>query len=64
MRLYRIISPLENKWAGSEAEARKVRLEAMQTQNVKRADTDVEQIEVPTTKQELIKFLNEREQGK
>lgn len=64
MRLYRIISPSKNAWAGSEAEARKVRLQFMQSQDVKRAHTDVELVEVPTNKTDLLKFLNDRESGK
>ena len=64
MRLYRIISPARIAWAGTEADARKVRAGFIEAQGLKRKDTDVELTEVPTSKPELLKFLNDREAGK
>ena len=64
MRLYRIISPAKIAWAGTEADARKVRTGFISDQGIKRTDTDVELTEVPTSKPELLKFLNDREAGK
>jgi len=58
MRLYRVISPKRVRYAGSEVDARTLRLLAMKEENVKRTSTDVELIEVPTTKAELLDFLN------
>ena len=64
MKLYRIVAT-QNKevkeaiWAGSQAEAAKARKELV-TKGFKRAEVETDEVEVPTKKDELIAFLNDR----
>ena len=66
MKLYRITAAngttaeVEHViWAGSQADAAKARKE-LGGHGYKRADIETEDVEVPTKKEELIAFLNDR----
>lgn len=65
MKLYRIIAT-QNKevkeviWTGSQAEAGKARRELV-TKGFKRTEVETDEVEVPTKKDELIAFLNDRQ---
>ena len=63
MKLYRVsFTDGDNndvaKWVGSQDEATKQRMAFMSEHGVKRKDVSIENIEVPTTKAELIEWLN------
>ena len=63
MKLYRVsFNDGDNKevakWAGSQDEATKQRMAFMSEHGVKRKDISVENIDVPTSKAELIEWLN------
>lgn len=60
MKLYLIYaneSPLNNIWAGSQADAAAARKQLIE-RGAKRKDLVTSEIEVPTKKEELIAFLN------
>jgi hypothetical protein len=60
MRAYKI-SPRDfpPAFAPSEAEARATRASLMETYGLKRKDILVEPVEIPTTKAELLRWLND-----
>jgi hypothetical protein len=64
MKLYRIMAAAEGdvvvRWVGSQADAGKTRKELV-ADGFKRADIETEEVDVPTNKDKLIAFLNERE---
>ena len=45
-------------FAGFEAEARRIRTDWMERFDLKRKDIEVKQVDIPTTKSELIGWLN------
>ncbi len=45
-------------FVGSEAEARQFRMELMKSEGLKRKEIEVNLIEIPTTKPELLAWLN------
>lgn len=45
-------------FAGSEAEARRIRTDWMERFDLKRKDIEVKQVDIPTTKVELLGWLN------
>lgn len=61
MRLQKVTCIIEGKlhtrWAGSQADAASCRKEILGLGG-KRADTKTEEVDVPTTKVELLAFLN------
>jgi len=63
MKLYRIEADTERltevKWAGSLSGAAAVRKEFM-AKGAKRADLETKELDVPTSKDALIQWLNER----
>ena len=65
MKLYRVsFNDGDNKevakWAGSQDEATKQRMTFMSEHGIKRKDIHIEPVDVPTTKAELIEWLNEK----
>lgn len=46
------------EWSGSEAQAKATRTRLMGELSMKRADFHIEAVDVPTTKVELIEWLN------
>lgn len=64
MKLYRVSFTTEAggvetaKWVGSQDEAVKQRMAFMDVHGVKRKSISIEQVDVPTTKAELIEWLN------
>jgi|CXWK01.1.fsa_nt_gi ribosomal protein L20A (L18A) len=66
MKLYRVsFNDGDNKevakWVGSQDEATKQRMAFTSEHGVKRKDISVENIDVPTSKAELIEWLNTKE---
>jgi hypothetical protein len=61
MRAYKVISPAITLFVGSEVEARQARMAMMETQSVKRKDTDVQLLDIPTNKVDLLAWLNTQE---
>jgi len=64
MRLYRITATKEDceslvTWAGSQADASSTRKRYTE-QGFKRAGIETEEVDVPTNKEGLLAFLNER----
>lgn len=47
------------RWAGTQADAARVRMDVMATQGLKRKEIHIEDVDVPTKKEELIEWLNE-----
>lgn len=61
MRAYAVTTVGENHrtaFAGSEVEARQIRMAWMSGLDLKRKDIEVKLIDIPTTKVELIGWLN------
>lgn len=63
MKLYRVsFTDGDNndvaKWAGSQDEATKQRMAFMNAHGIKRKSISIESVDVPTTKAELIEWLN------
>jgi hypothetical protein len=64
MKLYRVSLITEAggaktaKWVGSQDEATKQRMALMDAFGLKRKDVHIGQIDVPTTKADLIEWLN------
>lgn len=50
---------VEMRWVGSQADAGKTRKEFVEM-GFKRADLETEEVDVPTNKEGLLAFLNER----
>lgn len=59
MRAYSVTHG-DNKvhFLGSEVEARQFRMELMKSEGLKRKEIDVKLVEIPTTKAELLNWLN------
>lgn len=66
MRLYKVTGHVgipavkKTKWVGSQADAASFRKELTDA-GAKRADIETAEVDVPTTKAELLAWLNERE---
>lgn len=66
MNLYRIAYTRPNalaetvRWAGTQTDATHIRMEVMAQDGLKRKEIGIEDIEVPTKKEELLAWLNER----
>ena len=58
MKLYRVSFTDVAKWVGSQDEATKQRMAFMEAHGLKRKEIHIEQIDVPTSKTELIEWLN------
>lgn len=48
------------RWAGTQADAARVRMDVMTTEGLKRKDIHIEDVDVPTKKEELLEWLNGR----
>ena len=64
MKLYRITATQDGEvkeviWTGSQTESAKTRKE-LNAKGFKRAEIDTEEVDVPTNKDGLLTFLNER----
>ena len=66
MRVYQIVInggttalPVR-RYAGSEAEARKVRMDLMTEFSMKRSAIEIAPVDIPTSKGDLLVFLNDR----
>jgi len=59
MRLYLVQCDAAAQYAGSRAEASKMRMAMMEEHGVKRSEVSIDEAEVPTKKAELVAFLNE-----
>lgn len=66
MKLYRITYTRPNapamtvRWAGTQADATHIRMDVMAQDGLKRKEIGIEDIEIPTKKEELLAWLNER----
>lgn len=66
MKLYRITYTRPNalamtvRWAGTQADATHTRMDVMAQDGLKRKEIGIEDIEIPTKKEELLAWLNER----
>jgi hypothetical protein len=58
MRAYRIGAPGAFRFAGSQSDAAVHKHQLMAKYGIKRAQVTTEEIEVPTSKAELLEFLN------
>lgn len=62
MRAYKVVYDNTSKevvhFVGSEVEARQFRMELMKELVLKRKEIEVELVEIPTTKAELLAWLN------
>jgi hypothetical protein len=63
MRAYKVKAPNAFRFAGSQSDASKRKVELVDQFGLKRAQATVEEIEVPTGKVELLEFLNELAKG-
>ncbi len=59
MRCYLVKGPDVRRYAGTMAEARETRENMMETHALKKKEVEIEQVEVPTAKEGLLKVLNE-----
>lgn len=64
MKLYRVSFAADagevGTWAGTQADASKARTDFMQKYGLKRKEIHIEDVEVPTRKEDLLAWLNER----
>lgn len=58
MRCYVINSATKKAYRGSEKDARQLKAEWLLTQGLKRKDVSVEPVDIPTTKEDLLAWLN------
>jgi hypothetical protein len=67
MRLYRLelsnesraeVSVSDIRWVGTQGQVSTARKDMMATYNVRRSEIEVEEIDVPTSKAELLEWLN------
>lgn len=63
MRLYKVTHvpmdvPLRKRWVGTQAEAASTRAEWQKKHAAKRDEITTEEVDVPTTKKELLEWLN------
>ena len=58
MRCYLVTSPGVKRYAATNADARTKRDELMALLNRKKKDVEIEQVDVPTAKADLLEFIN------
>lgn len=58
MRCYLVTGPGAKRYASTNADARATRDELVEQLGVKKKDVDIEQVDVPTAKAELLEFIN------
>lgn len=59
MRCYLVTGPGAKRYAATNADARSTRDELVEQLGCKKKDVEIEQVEVPTAKAELLEFINE-----
>lgn len=59
MRCYQVTGPGAKRYAATNADARAKRDELVEQLGCKKKDVEIEQVEVPTAKAELLEFINE-----
>lgn len=59
MRCYLVTGPGAKRYAATNADARATRETLVEQLSCKKKDVDIEQVEVPTAKAELLEFTNE-----
>ena len=64
MRAYRVVGKTTNgttvtRFAGTQADARQTRDAIVNDTGLKKGEVDIEEVEIPTAKAELIEFINE-----
>ncbi len=59
MRCYLVKGPGAKRYAATNADARTKRDELVEQLGCKKKDVEIEQVEVPTAKAELLEFINE-----
>ena len=59
MRCYQVTGPGAKRYAATNADARTTRDELVEQLGCKKKDVEIEQVEVPTAKPELLEFINE-----
>ena len=59
MRCYQVTGPGAKRYAATNADARTTRDELVEQLGCKKKDVEIEQVEVPTAKAELLEFINE-----
>lgn len=64
MKLYRVSFTADadeiGTWVGTQSDASKARTDFMEKYGLKRKEIHIEDVEVPTKKEELLAWLNER----
>ncbi len=58
MRCYQVTGPGAKRYAATNADARATRDELVEQLGCKKKDIEIEQVEVPTAKAELLEFIN------
>ena len=58
MRCYQVTGPGAKRYAATNADARTKRDELVEQLGCKKKDVEIEQVEVPTAKAELLEFIN------
>lgn len=58
MRCYLVTGPGAKRYASTNADARATRDQLVEQLGVKKKDVDIEQVDVPTAKAELLEFIN------
>lgn len=58
MRCYQVTGPGAKRYAATNADARATRDELVEQLGCKKKDVEIEQVEVPTAKTELLEFIN------
>lgn len=58
MRCYQVTGPGAKRYAATNADARAKRDELVEQLGCKKKDVEIEQVEVPTAKAELLEFIN------
>lgn len=59
MRCYLVTGPGAKRYAATNADARSTRDELVEQLGCKKKDVEIEQVDVPTAKAELLGFINE-----
>lgn len=60
MKLYCVSCDKARTWVGTQSDASKARTDFMEKYGLKRKEIHIEDVEVPTKKEELLAWLNER----
>lgn len=59
MRCYLVTGGGRKRFAGTAADSKEVRDTIVEETGLKKKDVEIEQVEVPTSKTELLEFINE-----